>query len=218
MKKIFLSIISNLISVCALAQSAPKTYEAVELGLSVKWATFNVGATKPEEYGDYFAWGESQPKEVYDWVTYRHAFIKGGKLKSFTKYNLDANLGEIDDMTELKPEDDAASVNWGSDWRMPTMDEFDELRTKCKWTWSELNGVNGYRVEAENGNWIFLPAGGSYYNEEHSFVGYYGYYRTSTLGDKDSTYSYYFGFTSNNVELSEIRRYYGIAVRAVKGE
>jgi hypothetical protein len=127
------------------------TPEYVDLGLSVKWATFNVGATKPEEYGDYFAWGETEPKEVYDWSTY------------------------------FEVADDVAAVKWGGKWRMPTMAEQDELRTQCTWTWTSQNGVKGYRVTGTNGNSIFLPAAGyrsgsSLYNTDSK-----GFYWSSSL-------------------------------------
>jgi hypothetical protein len=123
--------------------------EYVDLGLSVKWATFNVGASKPEDYGDYFAWGETEPKEEYTWATY-----KWGTSGKLTKYNT------TDGKTILDPEDDAAYVNWGDKWRMPTDAERDELVENCTWTWTTQNSINGYKVTGPNGNSIFLPAGG----------------------------------------------------------
>ena len=123
--------------------------EYVDLGLSVKWATFNVGASKPEDYGDYFAWGETEPKGTYSWATY-----KWGTSSNLTKYNT------TDGKTILDPEDDAAQVHWGDKWRMPSKEEVDELTQQCSWIWTTHNNVNGYKVTGPNGNSIFLPAAG----------------------------------------------------------
>jgi len=125
--------------------------EYVDLGLSVKWATFNVGASKPEEYGDYFAWGETQPKEEYTWENYKWC---DGTNTNMTKYN------DTDGLITLLPEDDAATVNWGDKWRMPSKEEVDELTQHCNWIWTTHNNVNGYKVTGPNGNSIFLPAAG----------------------------------------------------------
>ena len=136
-------------------------YEYVDLGLpsGLKWATCNVGATKPEEYGDYFAWGEVKPKGYYDWATYKH----GIDNYNLTKYCNNSNYGKdgfIDYDVILDPEDDAATVNWGKTWRMPTKAEQDELRNNCKWICTIQNGVDGYKVTGPNGNSIFLPSTG----------------------------------------------------------
>jgi hypothetical protein len=132
-------------------------HEYVDLGLSVKWATCNVGATKPEEYGDYFAWGETTPKDAYDWSTYK--WCNGGPSTQ-TKYCTNSSYGTVDNKTTLDLSDDAACANWGGSWRMPTRAEQDELRNNCTWTWTTQNGVNGYKVTGTNGNSIFLPAAG----------------------------------------------------------
>ena len=123
--------------------------EYVDLGLSVKWATFNVGATSPEDDGDYFAWGETETKETYSWATY-----KWGTSSNLTKYNT------TDGKTILDLDDDAAYVNWGGNWRMPSKEEVDELTQQCTWIWTTHNNVNGYKVTGPNGNSIFLPAAG----------------------------------------------------------
>ena len=130
--------------------------EVVDLGLSVMWATCNVGAESPEDYGDYFEWGEVEPKITYSWDTYK--YCKEGEKKKLIKYcskSSYGNNGFTDTKTILDVEDDAATVNWGNSWRMPTDDEFTELREKCTWLWATLNGVNGYRVVGPNGNSIF---------------------------------------------------------------
>ena len=152
----------------------------VDLGLSVKWATCNVGATTPDGYGDYFAWGETSPKNEYGWITYK--YCKGSK-NTLTKYNTDSNYGTVDNKTTLDLSDDAAHVNWGGKWRMPTTAEQDELRNNCTWTWATQNGVNGYKVTSKtNGNSIFLPAAGCRYGTIiYNNVGSHGYYWASSL-------------------------------------
>ena len=147
--------------------------EAVDLGLSVKWATFNVGATSPEEYGGYYAWGETEEKEDYSWETYKWC---NGSYDTMTKYCTNSSYGTVDNKTVLDLEDDVAHVKWGGDWRMPTTDEQDELRNNCTWEWTALNGVNGYRVTGPNGNSIFLPAAGYRYRTAVGSRGYYCLY------------------------------------------
>ena len=131
--------------------------EYVDLGLSVKWATFNVGATSPEDYGDYFAWGETEPKETYSWATYKWC---DGTDANMTKYN------KTDGKTTLELADDAAHVIWGDRWRMPTKAEMQELFDKCTWEADTVHGMSGKRVTGPNGNSIFIPTIG-YYNDDH---------------------------------------------------
>lgn len=141
--------------------------EGVDLGLSVKWASVNIGANKPEEYGDYFAWGETEPKKKYDYSTYKWL---QGKYYTLTKYNTDYDYGNvIDNKIVLDKEDDAAVANWGGSWRMPTVTECIELNENCIWTPITQNGVKGYQIKSKkNGNTIFLPAAGSY-SQGHYF-------------------------------------------------
>lgn len=180
--------------------------EPVDLGLSVKWANCNVGATSPEDYGWYFAWGETEPKSNYSWSTYFDSV--NGNSSNFTKYATNKK-------TQLDPEDDAAHVNWGGDWRMPTKTEQDELRTNCTWTWITQNGVNGYKVTSKvNGNSIFLPAAGYRYDSSLDDAGSYGYYWPSSLYSY-SVYAYLLYFYSSNVDWFFDSRYYGQSVRAV---
>ena len=139
------------------------SHEYVDLGLSVKWATCNVGASKPEEYGDYYAWGETEPKDFYFWKTYKYC---DGSYKTLTKYTDSAcgKDGFSDNKSVLDPEDDVAHVKWGGNWRIPTKDEIEELRTQCTWTSTTLNGVKGYTVTSNVGGYtdrsIFMPATG----------------------------------------------------------
>ena len=196
-----------------------KPHVAVDLGLSVKWATCNVGAEKPEEYGDYFAWGEVEPKEKYDWTTY--LYCKGNRT-TMTKYCNDSNYGYngfTDNKTVLDPEDDAATVNWGGAWRTPTGAEMTELREQCKWTWTTQNGVNGYQVVGPNGNSIFLPAAGYMLDAFLTSVGSYGDYSSSSLSSSRSYDVYRIYFNSSSVRWygngNLDGRSFGISVRPV---
>ena len=186
-------------------------YTWVDLGLSVKWATMNIGANSPEEYGDYFAWGETKPKETYSWETYK--WCEG--TYTVTKYCTDSKYGTVDDKTVLDPEDDAAHVNWGGTWRMPTRAEQDELRSKCTWTWTTQNSVKGYKVTGPNGNSIFLPAVGYRSDSSLSDVGSRGYYWSSLLNTVGQTAGWCLGFYSDNFGRYNRVRYDGQSVRAV---
>ena len=145
----------------------------------------------PEEYGDYFAWGETEPKGYYAWSTYKWC---NGSNGSMTKYCTDGSYGYngfTDGKTELDPEDDAAYVNWGPQWRMPTDDQLTELRNNCTWTWTTQNGVNGRLVTGPNGNSIFLPAAGYRWYENLRNAGSWGHYWSRTLRP---AYSYYYAY------------------------
>lgn len=147
--------------------------QAVDLGLpsGLKWASCNVGADNPEEYGDYFAWGETETKGEYSWSNYKYC---NGSSRELTKYCNNAEYGYegfTDNLTTLEASDDAATANWGNGWRMPTSEEVSELFSKCVWAHVVFNGVNGYAIVGVNGKSIFLPArqlsvnswGGSYW-------------------------------------------------------
>ena len=188
-------------------------HEYVDLGLSVKWATCNVGASKPEEYGDYFAWGETQPKDYYDWSTYKWC---NGSYNTLTKYNNSSSYGTVDNKTVLDKTDDAAAVNWGGSWRMPTMAEQGELCEQCTWTWTTQNGVNGYKVTSKkNGNSIFLPAAGYRYGSSLFYAGSYGFYWSSSLITGNPYYACGLGFYSGSVGWNYDDRGYGFSVRPV---
>ncbi|MBR5468899.1 MAG: hypothetical protein IKU78_00315 [Paludibacteraceae bacterium] len=188
-------------------------YAWVDLGLSVKWATCNVGASKPEEYGCYFAWGEVEPKETYDWATYKWA---NGSKTTMTKYCADSSYGNngfTDDKTVLDAEDDAATVNMGGSWRMPTVEEMRELIDGCTWTWKSKNGINGYEVKSKtNGNSIFLPVAG--YNN-FADKGLVGYYWSKSLNMEFSCFSNDLSFSSSYVATGGNYRCYGWSVRGV---
>lgn len=133
-------------------------HEWIDLGLSVKWATCNVGANSPSDYGGYFAWGEIRTKSIYSYNTYFDCINADNPL-----YNSSWKTYKIGGSTIITPTSghDTARENWGGNWRMPTYSEFKELKEKCKWSWVSLNGHNGYIVKGPNGNSIFLPAAGS---------------------------------------------------------
>ena len=171
----------------------------VDLGLSVIWATMNVGASSPEDYGDYFAWGETSPKSSYD--------EDNSKTYDNSSYNHD--IGG-DSST------DAARANWGGSWRLPTKEEFQELIDNCNWTWTTLNGKAGYKVVSKkNGNSIFFPAAGSRYGTSLDYAGERGYYWSSTPPEDNSYDAYHLYFYSSNHHVSSNYRYGGRTVRPV---
>ena len=152
---------------------------AVDLGLSVKWACCNVGAESPEEYGGYYAWGETEPKSTYNWDTYKWC---QGSSTTLTKYCTSGSFyGKVDNKTQLDLSDDAARANWGGSWRMPTLSEIQELCDKCSWQWTEVNGIKGQKVTGPNGNSIFLPAAGSRRDSEVLSRGTSGIYWSASL-------------------------------------
>lgn len=203
---------------CSVTIKNTPIMEAVDLGLSVKWASFNIGAEKPEEYGDYYAWGETAPKENYSWSTYKFGRRSSGPI---FKYNTISSYGSIDNKTVLEPEDDVAHVKLGGKWRMPTDAEWAELRTKCTWTWvTNYNGsgINGGLVKATNGNSIFLPAAGYRTDTDLDSAGTYGEYWSSSLDTGSPNCAWYVNFGSgsvNRVYRYHLYRYYGLSVRPV---
>lgn len=186
-----------------------KPHEWVDLGLSVKWATCNVGANAPEEYGDYFAWSEISPKENYIIQTYQY----------WTDYDGDGSWdsGEFAELGDIagNPQYDAATANWGGAWRMPTYSEQNELLNNCTWEWTTLNGVNGRRVTGPNGNSIFLPAAGSRLGTSSYNVGSNGDYWSSTPNEDDDYYAFNLYFGSGHYVWLWIGRYDGHPVRPV---
>ena len=188
-------------------------YAYVDLGLSVQWATTNIGASVPEEFGYYFAWGEIEPKDEYSWSTYKWSNSDGS---IFTKYNANQSMGIVDNKNVLGLEDDAARMNWGGDWRMPTLEEWQELYTQCVWVWTTQNGVKGHKITSKtNGNSIFIPAAGRKSNNKVDLGGLFGCYVTSTLVSHNSSYSYYiYCGTSYAYEYSNAR-FVGHPIRPV---
>ena len=182
------------------------TMEYVDLGLSVKWATCNLGATKPSDYGHYYAWGETMVKADYSWNTY-----KWGTKSNITKYN------DSDSKTVLDPEDDVATAKLGTPWRMPTAEEIKELIGVCTWKWTKKNGVAGYEVKGTNGNVIFLPAAGCREGFESQDIRTIGYYWSSSLSDvPGGVCARYLFFNSNDQNRIFVDRYKGFPIRPVR--
>ena len=184
--------------------------DGVDLGLpsGLKWATCNVGADSPEDYGNYYAWGETEtaPNDYYsglDCSTYGLSF---SQLQS---------QGYIDSEGNLTPSHDAATANWGGDWRMPTCDEMKELNNNCTWAWTTQNGVNGYKVTGPNGNSIFLPAAGYRYGSSLYYAGEYGVYWSSTPYEYGSNFAWYLRFDSSGQYMYDSYRGSGLSVRPV---
>ena len=199
----------------SLPESAEKEYKYVDLGLpsGTLWADRNVGADSPEDYGDYFAWGETAPKDAYTWSTYKWC---QGSPTTMTKYCTNSHYGTVDNKTVLDLEDDAAYVNMGTEWRMPTISELEELHTQCTWTWSTQNETNGYRVTGPNGNSIFLPAAGFFQSTNHWQAGQSSYYWSSSLNKDYTNMVDGLGFYSTNVlRTNKFEHYFGHTVRAV---
>ena len=186
------------------------------MGLSVTWASCNIGASNPEDYGDYYAWGETETKSNYSWSTYKFGTSSSGP---FSKYNTYSLCGTVDNKTFLEPEDDVAHVKLGGKWRMPTDAEWTELRNtdNCTWTWTTQNGVYGRLVTSKKtGNSIFLPAAGDRNTGYLYNTGSDGLYWSSSL----YTYTYpnfawYVGFNSDFVGRGDFDRFNGLSVRPV---
>lgn len=190
----------------------PYTY-AVDLGLSVKWASFNVGAEyKATGYGNYVAWGETESKELYSIYTYKWF---DSDLGSYTKYCIDNTMGTPDYRSALDKDDDIAHVKWSGKWRMPTQTEMRELITKCQWKWGEQDGVKGYTVTGTNGNSIFLPTGDYRRSAQSGIDDNFGYYWTSTTGVASTSYCLLLnGYEQRELVALEIREM-GCLVRPV---
>ena len=211
--------------------TTPSTMEYVDLGLpsGLKWAKCNLGASNPSAYGDYYAWGETAPKTDYTWATYK--WMQAGKSdwQYITKYTI------ADDQTEgiwydssgtfigdnkivLDAADDAATTKLGSPWRMPTFDEFMELKDNCTWTWTTQDGVNGYQMEGPNGNTIFLPAAGYRKGSDLKSAGSWAFYWSSSLSYyfPNSIYAFDYNFASSVYVPYPRERYYGHLVRPVR--
>ena len=183
---------------------ALNTHDYVDLGLSVLWATCNLGAEKPEDYGNYYVWGETEDKNSYGWETYKYC---QGTENSITKYN------DTDGLTELELADDAAYVNWGSAWRIPSEKEWQELVNNTESAWTTENGVNGYKFTASNGNYIFLPAAGAHSKSRLFDDGGQGHYASRTLKYPISTWQ--LNFVPTYVVVDYYAREYGYTVRPV---
>ena len=172
-------------------------YEWVDLGLSVKWATCNVGANSPSDYGDYYAWGETSTKSSYD----------TDNSKTYGK-----SMGNIGGNSSY----DVARYRWGGSWRLPTKAELEELKTKCTWTWTTQGGHNGYKVTSKtNGKSIFLPTAGWRDGASPIYVGESGYYWSSSPHESNTRSAYSLYFYSSGHDVDWYRRSLGFSVRPV---
>ena len=216
----------NQTATCSVIVRSPATptigtengHEWVDLGLlsGLKWATCNIGASAPEGYGDYFAWGETSPKSDYKWSTYSWC---NGSNTSITKYNTSSSYGPVvDNKTTLELADDAARVNWQGKWRMPTMAEFDELinNNNCTTEWTTQSGVLGRRITSKkNGNSIFLPAAGYRSGTSLLYAGSYGCYWSSSISSLQPPDAYNLYFASSFIDPYGHLRFSGYSVRPV---
>ena len=205
-------------------------HEYVDLGLpsGTLWAKTNVGASSPEDYGDYFAWGETTPKENYDLTTYKWFAIINENVYHLTKYGVKSYLYNefVDGKTVLDSEDDAATANWGAGWCMPSKDQYEELYLYCRKSWTTCNGVKGMLFESLNtGASLFLPAGGCRCEEELYNPSLYdveksGWYWTCELYTLYSYEAHCLNISSIVYEGSDpvmfIFRDFGLTVRAVR--
>lgn len=198
------------------------THPTVDLGLpsGLLWATCNVGAENEKAYGDFFAWGETGTKNVYDWTSYK---LCRGTLDSISQYCTDMNTGDVDNLTILTEKDDVATLQWGEQWRMPNIEDVKELIDGCDWTWtknykrSKLAGSIG--TSKTNGKTIFFPATGFYSDENKSAEGRYGLYWTASLYATDlatdCNSAYILKCGADNVSWLPDIRFFGEAVRPV---
>ena len=201
-------------AVCKITVRDPLAVASVDLGLpsGLRWAACNVGASSPEEYGDYYGWGETELNSSYDWPDYG---LCNGTSASLTKYNSDSSCGVVDNKTVLDAEDDVARLILGGKWRMPTIDEWTELQTVCTWTWTTAGGVNGELVTGPSGNSIFLPAAGSRFRTDLYRDGFEGNYWSSCLFTDSPTFGLFLYFNSGGYYQSNATRRDGFSVRAV---
>ena len=209
--------------------------------MTVKWASCNVGATKPEEYGDYYAWGDTAlyykagfaqemqqthwKEEGYFWSTYKWCNGSDDKLTKYCSVNNYGNNGFTDSKTTLDPEDDAAYYKWGGQWRMPTKGEMDDLINMCTWKWypednTEFNGVAGYKVTSNvdgfEDKFIFLPAAGYRFEKNITNLGTNGYYWSRSLITDNPNKAYGIGFISGSQSVNKTySRCYGRTIRPV---
>lgn len=190
--------------------------EYIDLGLSVKWATHNIGASKPEMVGLYFAWGEVETKDRFNWHHYIWSGENEYEIKKYcTDKNYTYNWGIPDYIKTLNKEDDAAYVKWGNKWHIPTKSEWNELYTKCNWFWTHQNGVSGYKVVSKkNKKSIFIPVTG-YKNGSSDQYMAGGFYWSSSLYSDIPSLAYGFLFDSDEILIEGFSRDLGCVIRPV---
>ena len=211
--------LDGITATCVVSVVEPPIAEAVDLGLSVKWASFNVGASKPEEPGFYYAWGETEYKTVYSLSNYKWS---NGSNDALIKYCSGSSFGYegfTDTLTELASEDDVAYVKWGGSWRIPTEEEINELKNNCTWTWKSQNGVIGFLVTSNKEGYtdrsIFLPASGYFNGSDHFGGGEYASFWSSTLRTDYPCSVWRIEITNSRIDVDDANRFYGFSVRPV---
>lgn len=196
----------------SISKSNNAQKERVDLGLSsgILWATCNIGASSPSEIGDYFAWGEKEPKDAYGWDTYK---LCRGSYNSIFKYT------ETDRKKVLDSQDDVAKSVLGGEWRIPTKEDMEELVEECEWKWTSLNGQLGWKVIGSNNNYIFLPASGAASSYRIAGVNELGRYWTATRDDSNySAYNLRFKDGTDTIVVVDDTRFYGRTIRPVIGQ
>ncbi len=196
--------------------------EPVDLGLSILWASSNVGASCPSDYGSYFAWGMTEPVYEYSWPYYKWGKqLINSPYYELYKYNSDTYYGDTDGKMTLDLADDVACVTLGEGWRMPTLNMCNELIDNCDWTFTQINGINGFVVKSEtNDNSIFLPAGGWIDGNDNKYIGRDGFYWTSQKSSAFQLLAISYGFEDGGFQSCEIGQFrngrpQGLMVRGV---
>lgn len=191
----------------------------IDMGLpsGLLWASCNVGASRPEAYGDMYAWGETESKSEYSWKTYKYCTVNSsGDLLKLKKYNTDSYLGTVDNYTVLKAGDDAARVALGNGAYTPTINQWSELIDHTTAKWIKVNGVEGTLLTAANGNTLFLPAAGLCVNSSQNIPGYDGCYWSSSLYSEHPERAFRYHFKPDDQHITASNRCYGFSVRAVR--
>lgn len=194
-------------------------HEYVDLGLpsGTLWATCNIGADTPEGYGSYFAWGETEPKDIYDWKSYKYGrfFNERYQLNKYCTDSCYGINGFVDNLPVLEPDDDVARVCWGEGWCMPTIGEWEELFLNTTGEWTKLNDVKGWRCTASNGNSLFLPAAGYWWDD--AFNADLGLYWSRSINKEFPYRAWGFHFNCDSSHLcGSSDRNRGQTVRAVR--
>ncbi len=197
--------------------SSANGHAYVDLGLpsGTLWATCNMGASKPEGYGHYYAWGETSTKSTYDWATYKYANGAKDKLTKYCNQSSYGDNGFTDNQTTLQTGDDPAT-SWGSGWRTPSKAQWDELLKNTTNKWTTQNGVKGRLFTAKNGQTLFLPAVGRCWGSGLHYAGSFGYYWSRSLRTDTPDYAWYLYFNADDCYVSSYDRSYGFSVRPVR--
>ena len=212
-----MEILKRILNIFTLRKSGNPQFVDLGLPSGLKWAKCNVGAKKETDYGYYFQWGDivDKRKSNRGWKRYKHC--KGTK-ETMTKYCRYLLHGTVTDKSILDPEDDAATQIMGGDWRMPTIAEFGELLYNTTKEWIQVNGVNGYKFTASNGNYIFIPAAGAYLNGSVDNVGNYGDVWSSSLNTSHPCNAWGLHFSADKCNIDYNARNYSLPVRGVMGK